>query len=329
VSFAAESVTSSLVPITIRMKRSDITESNASVILLDTRVLVVGGTQGIGQGVAERFARAGAEVWIVGRNEANANKVINTMTEISQSLKDVDVPREHRFFRADLSHTSEAKRIAEEVTAQAGSRGIDYMVMCQGGPPNGTFTVTEEGYEEHYVLQVLSRFIMAYKLSMGTPSTVKKGIMSIMTPGTAKNPDYEDLHLKKANDSNNYSILGAVSRDSLVVDMFTEELGNRVPNVTFTHVFPGFVKTDFAKNSNMPWYFKLVSGLTLGVAGSSKESYAEIPFYLLANPEGQAMTAAADGKLWDQNIKKIKPHPSSALQENKEKVWDHLMSTIA
>ncbi|KAF8530105.1 hypothetical protein BU17DRAFT_78674 [Hysterangium stoloniferum] len=312
------------------MKHSDITKSNASVILSNTRVLVVGGTQGIGQGVAERFAKANAEVWIVGRNAANADKVINTMTEISQSLKDVGAPREHRFFKADLSLTSEAKRIVEEVAAQAGTSGIDYMVMCQGGPSNGKFVVTQERHEEHYAVQVLSRFIMAYKLSMGTTPTVKKGIMSIMAPGMAeKNSDYEDLDLQKAKDSNKYGILSVLSRDSLVVDTFTEELGNRVPNVTFTHVFPGAVRTHFARNSNLPWYFILATDIILSMFGSSKESYAEIPFYLLANPEGQAMTAAVDGKFWDHKVQKIKPQPSLVLKENREKVWDHLMSTIA
>lgn len=51
------------------MKRAAITERNASITVQGARVVVAGGTQGIGAGIAWRFARAGAEVWIIGRNE--------------------------------------------------------------------------------------------------------------------------------------------------------------------------------------------------------------------------------------------------------------------
>jgi short-subunit dehydrogenase involved in D-alanine esterification of teichoic acids len=51
------------------MKRSIVAQSNASISLSGERIVVAGGIQGIGEGFAYRFAKAGAEVWIVGRNE--------------------------------------------------------------------------------------------------------------------------------------------------------------------------------------------------------------------------------------------------------------------
>lgn len=51
------------------MKRAAIAECNALITIPGARVVVAGGTQGIGAGIACRFAMAGAEVWIIGRNE--------------------------------------------------------------------------------------------------------------------------------------------------------------------------------------------------------------------------------------------------------------------
>lgn len=56
------------------MKRTIITEKNASITIPGERVVVAGGTQGIGGSIAYRFAQAGAEVWIIGRNETKGVK---------------------------------------------------------------------------------------------------------------------------------------------------------------------------------------------------------------------------------------------------------------
>jgi short-subunit dehydrogenase len=52
------------------MKRADTAQRNASITLVGARVVVGGGTQGIGEGIACRFAQAGAEVWFIGRNDS-------------------------------------------------------------------------------------------------------------------------------------------------------------------------------------------------------------------------------------------------------------------
>jgi NAD(P)-dependent dehydrogenase (short-subunit alcohol dehydrogenase family) len=136
------------------MKRSIVAQSNASISLSGERLVVAGGTQGVGEGVAYRFAKAGAEVWIVGRNETKgedprrgleklqiliaschvhgtAKAVLAKLNEISQEQK-IEPPPEHYFIRADLTLISEAKRVAETIRVRAGSQGIEYLVMTQG-----------------------------------------------------------------------------------------------------------------------------------------------------------------------------------------------------
>ena len=92
-----------------------------------------------------------------------------------------------------------------------------------GGPPNGTYVLTSEGNEQHYAVQVLSRFVLAYKLAVESAPVVTKGVMSIMAPGYRQPVvDYDDLDLRISNQKGAYGILRCLSRDSVVVDTFTE-----------------------------------------------------------------------------------------------------------
>ncbi|GJJ09662.1 hypothetical protein Clacol_003886 [Clathrus columnatus] len=308
------------------MKLKTVKAYNDPIAAVGERVLVVGGTQGIGQGVAERFARAGAEVWIVGRNATLASGVLSNMKTLSQSSKAKEEVQ-HRFFKADLSLIVETERLAKEIIAEAGSRGVDYLILCQGGPPNGLYVPTVEGNDRHYAVQVLSRFVITYRLTEGDDPVVKNSVMAIMAPGYTIS-DFDDLELVKARENGKFGILLAGKRDSTVIDAVTEEFSSRIKNIRFMHLFPGAVRTSFARNSELPWILTVLSTLVLPFIGRSKEEYAEIPFYLLAVPEGRELTATYDTHLWNENVEPIKPHLNTLKPENREKIWNHLISKL-
>lgn len=57
--------------------------SNGLVDLTGKRAVVVGGTSGIGKGIALRLAKAGASVTIVGRSQERAADIIKQMQQFS------------------------------------------------------------------------------------------------------------------------------------------------------------------------------------------------------------------------------------------------------
>ncbi|MFN8202299.1 MAG: 3-oxoacyl-ACP reductase FabG [Solirubrobacteraceae bacterium] len=81
-------------------------------------VLVTGGTQGIGKGIARVFAGAGANVAVVGRN---ASRGAETVEELS-TLGGGQVV----FIRADVARADDCERMAAEAVQQLG--GLD--VLC-------------------------------------------------------------------------------------------------------------------------------------------------------------------------------------------------------
>ncbi|KAF8463733.1 hypothetical protein JB92DRAFT_3103000 [Gautieria morchelliformis] len=242
------------------MKRSLISERVASITIPGDRDVVAGGTQGNGEGIACRFAQAGAEVWILGRNEAKGNLA---------GERDRCCP-EHHFINADFSLFAEAKHVAHDIRTRAGP----------AGSTNSTYIRTSEGIEQHFDVQVLSRFVLGYVLTVDAYPVVKKGVMTVMKPA---------------------SRCGCRSATSL-------HFSRRTPSVTFTHVQPSAVKTVFASNASLPWYLSSFLNVRLAVMGQTPACYPEVPFYLLVNPVGFVATSSV--RFWDEHADEMAGNPA-------------------
>jgi 3-oxoacyl-[acyl-carrier protein] reductase len=107
-------------------------------------VIVTGGSKGIGYGIAEVFAEAGAHVTIVARNSDVASQAAARLVDRGSSVD---------FVIADISKPSECARMADEVTAARG--GID--VLCANAgifPEKMLADMTEEAYDETFDLNM-------------------------------------------------------------------------------------------------------------------------------------------------------------------------------
>jgi len=97
------------------------------MILQNKVALITGGTKGIGAATAIAFAKAGADVAIVGRN--NDADAAATRKEIESLGRRCEV------IVADCAKPAEAMRCVEEAAAKLGS--LDVLVHSAGGPVNG------------------------------------------------------------------------------------------------------------------------------------------------------------------------------------------------
>src|SRR5260221_4086759 len=94
------------------------------------RVLVTGGTQGIGKAIAERLTHAGATV-------------ITTARSTQTDLQTPDL-----FIQADVSTAEGAAKIVQETPARLG--GVDVLVNVVGGsssPPGGVLALSDEDWQ--------------------------------------------------------------------------------------------------------------------------------------------------------------------------------------
>ena len=110
--------------------------------------VVTGASQGIGQGIAEVFARAGAHVVVAARNAAKGEEVVAAIQRAGGSA---------RWLRADLGTSAGAKGLVETVLAEVGK--IDVLVHNAGVFPMATIDdLTEAELDETLAVNLKAAF---------------------------------------------------------------------------------------------------------------------------------------------------------------------------
>jgi NAD(P)-dependent dehydrogenase (short-subunit alcohol dehydrogenase family) len=104
----------------------------SALTFLNINIVMVGGTQGIGAGIAVHFTELGASVLVVGCNEKLASDLIKTLETASQqngwNISEVKLG----FAWRDLGDVVEIKVVVDDISIWAGDRGVRYLVQSQG-----------------------------------------------------------------------------------------------------------------------------------------------------------------------------------------------------
>ncbi|MCF6523738.1 SDR family oxidoreductase [Streptomyces sp. JJ36] len=119
--------------------------------LQDRVVLVNGGTQGVGAGIARAAARAGATVTVSGRRPEQGEPLAAELTAAHP------VPAGHAYLRADLTDPAQARGAVEQVVAAHGR--IDGLVNAAGLTSRGSLLdTTPELFDAHLAINLRAPF---------------------------------------------------------------------------------------------------------------------------------------------------------------------------
>ncbi|MCQ8828241.1 SDR family NAD(P)-dependent oxidoreductase [Streptomyces malaysiensis] len=138
-------------------------------------VVITGGTDGLGKGLALHYLRRGARVLAVGSTPAKGEALLAQAATISAAGRAV-------FLQADLTSVAATRGLV--ATVESACPSVDKLILCaQRYRLFGSRTVTREGFEHSFALAYLSRYVLGHGLRTALESAPQPVIMNVATPG--------------------------------------------------------------------------------------------------------------------------------------------------
>ncbi|GAA2532530.1 SDR family NAD(P)-dependent oxidoreductase [Winogradskya humida] len=236
-------------------------------------VVITGGTDGIGRGLAADYLRQGFEVVVVGRS--------------ARKGQEFQEPGERaHFLAADLSLVAENRRLAGYLAERFPV--VDVLVLGARYHRSAR-TVTADGFESNFALFYLSRFLLSHGLAGPLGRAEHPVVMNFAAAGQTGGVRWDDLQLKQGYDG-----VGAMGHAGRLNDLLGVSFADRHRDTGIRYVLnhPGVVATSFA-GDYAPGLAVQVERLKT-VGKSVQASVAQIRPYL--DPDwSQPLTAVLEG----------------------------------
>ncbi|RHZ35162.1 hypothetical protein DYB31_013712 [Aphanomyces astaci] len=216
---------------------------NAHMSLQGQTALVVGGTAGIGEGIALRLAQAKANVVIAGRNADRGKSIVRNMQTINPSGT-------YRFLPVDAQLIGNIRGLSAEVPH------LDKLVLTQGIATIQGFTPTSEGIDQKLALHYYGRmaFIEQFLPTL-RQSTHSPRVLSVLSAESS------------------YSLKNAADAAGFYNDLMLDAYSAANDQIAFGHAAPGFVATNWG--TEMPWAIRMLLKPLKYLLAKSKADCAE------------------------------------------------------
>jgi NAD(P)-dependent dehydrogenase (short-subunit alcohol dehydrogenase family) len=243
-------------------------------------IVVAGGTDGMGRGVALARAARGDTVVAIGSNAAKGRAL----------------PAGIRFLRADLTSIDEVERVVEEIADEH----VDALVLT-ANRYNPDRVETADGLESTFAVYYLSRFLLAHGLSdrLGM-------VVAFAAPGMKLGKIFwADPQLTRGYTALRAQLQAGRMNDLLGV-AFAEETG-----VPFVLYHPGFTETNAISQHRQP--MRAVVRLLEKVIARPVERSVRPVVGLIDAPPTAPLTAIDRGKPVDLGLRTFDPDNARRL----------------
>jgi NAD(P)-dependent dehydrogenase (short-subunit alcohol dehydrogenase family) len=265
----------------------------------DTAILITGATDGLGRGVAERLAAAGATLHLHGRDP-------DRLEVTADSIRHATGNERVTTHLADLASLAEVRALADDVERSTdrlhvlvNNAGIGY-----GRPDGTTRQESADGHELRFAVNYLAGFLLTLRLLGLLRRSAPARVVNVASLGQTP-IDFEDVMLRDG-----YSGTRAYNQSKLAQITFGFELAERLDpaEVTVNSLHPAtFMPTKIVLEEVGRTVDSLEEGVEAtvrlavapeleGVTGRFYDRQAE------AAAEPQAYDAGARRRLWDLSV---------------------------
>ena len=197
--------------------------------LQNKKVIVTGGSRGIGEGIVKRLYNEGSEIIIADIRKELAENLINSLDKNQIS-----------FFQTDLSQEEEIKKLMEFTETKWGS--LDFLIN-NAGIEDG-YTLADQTYESYR---------KTMKVNMDAPFLCSKYALPLLekskTPRIVMITSIQGIRGYKGNISYNTAKGGLINMTRVLAVELAEK------NILVNSVAPGFINTPLSvmKDGNLEW----------------------------------------------------------------------------
>lgn len=306
----------------------------ATTATTTTRALVVGGTNGVGYGLACRIAAQSttSSVIISGRTKPQDIPHANIEFRPLEATSMRQIKQYTDAFKASSSAQSSSAQQQQQQSEP--SQKLDYLIMSQGILSMAGRTETPEGIDRKMALHYYGKQLLLREL---LPTLKEDAKVIIVYDGKLGSPDklvWDDLDLK-TNFSLGKAADHCISMNDAMIQHFAAEqkkkegkgeAGNDTPaRRHFVHAFPGVVNTGIWRE--MPWYLRPALRVLTPLFATSPEMCAK---NLLEGTVERAAARGAEGLFWSNIDQKGRLVEGKAVwsEEQLKKVVDHTWEVI-
>lgn len=216
---------------------SDVPSSHVN--LSGKTIVFTGGTDGMGRGACEKFARMGADVVLLGRNPAKTARVASEINAVAGTQR-------VRTGIVDFESMTSVRECAVEVLAS--TPHIDALVNCAGAN-FGERKMTDDGVERAWAVNHLGPFL----LTLALLERLKKSAPARVVQLTSATQAQGHINLEDLTRARDWSTLNSYAQAKLAMIMCVQRLADELDGtgVTVNALNPGWIDTDLARGSDI------------------------------------------------------------------------------